>query len=707
MRYLKSVFYVFLLISVVLISCQPLPPELLNSPGALTVMQMTTIKAEPNFNASDIATVSPDAQLVWIYSQGEWYRVRLHNGLEGWIHRSLVKTTTYKIGTIQERLELREQPFDGSAVTQILQPRTTIKILQESNEWVMIRPDDTNNVGWVSRADLNRAMPTGAVPTQSYQNSNTDTYQYSTANILLFVKDEANIRSGPSTNTTIVTRLTQNAQLGWNATIGEWYRITITSTGQDGYVYRPLVTNPPYTTISNTQECNLRAGPGTNYQQVDRIQPSTRLVLLYTYNDWYLIEKGTGELAWIYAPLTDYAGYGYEGSGTSYSADTREVTLISGNLNFGFYFTNKATNVYSSPVINSRLVGTLNAGQKIDVINMGQTSWYEIRYDNGQRGYIQKDDIVSITHKPVMTMSSVNYRQSPNTNAQIISRLKPGTLMLLTDVLQTWCQARYDRYDGWLAGVYVVPRKFRSLFVMKDDSRLYTSAQTSSPVIGTIQKGEEVYFYNKSQSFYQFKTYDEDVNAWIHESEVSVATYGYGVATNPTSIYQGPNTFYPAYNEKLPVGIDVPLIQHNLNWYQIMVPGKRQMGWVPANIIRTATMRPLIVLNSTPVFATNDERTIVEMLNPGTEVLEIVEDNAWHQVKIQDGAVGWIKAINVATTKYGKISVRGNTAVRYGPGKEYAIRTNISGNITAFVLDRQDDWVQIDYGMMSGWINSR
>jgi hypothetical protein len=71
----KTVFTVFSIISVILISCQPIPPDLMDSPGALTVIRMTTIKAEPSFNASDIATVNPDAQLVWIYSQGEWYRV--------------------------------------------------------------------------------------------------------------------------------------------------------------------------------------------------------------------------------------------------------------------------------------------------------------------------------------------------------------------------------------------------------------------------------------------------------------------------------------------------------------------------------------------------------------------------------------------------------------------------------------------------------
>ncbi len=65
-----------------------------------------------------------------------------------------------------------------------------------------------------------------------------------------------------------------------------------------------------YANVSASQIVNLRGGPGTNYDVVGQLNPSTpyRILGKNEAGDWWQVDKGNGEAAWIIGQLVSAAG---------------------------------------------------------------------------------------------------------------------------------------------------------------------------------------------------------------------------------------------------------------------------------------------------------------------------------------------------------------------------------------------------------------
>lgn len=692
-------FFLLLVLGVILgISCQPVVVDD-KGKGTLSATRMTTVKAEPDFNASDVATVNKDERLILIYTRGEWYRVRLHNQMEGWIHKTLVKTNPYRDVRINRELGLRWKPTESSAVSQIVPGGTQLRILQDTGEWILLQPVKSDNMGWVSRTELN-SVTGGRIYTQTATDPSTQIYNE--GNVLLFTNTASNIRSGPSTQNSIVTRVKKGAKLGWQQSLGDWYSITVSATNQVGYIYRPLVTTEPYRTIENIRECNFRAGPGLNYLQIDRLPKGTKLKLLDVHYvegyDWYLVERPSTALAWVRSDQTNLS--------TGYTTGGRI-----GKTNFGFYFVSSNANVSRTAGEYGGFEATLVPGQHVEILASKTANWYQVKYSRNKRGFIQVKDVTGIRNKPLTVTATVNFRENSSTKSAIIDRVPAGSHVMLIGVEFGWCYVTYGDKYGWISGQYLIPQKYHSAFVSKEKSFFRPTPSTNAATLGDLAKGEEIIFFETRGNWYRFQEFDSKQSVWISNNEVDLPAYGYGYTSEPVTPRSGPGIQYPQAPKRVTPNIRIPIIKEMLEWYQIMIPGHKDTGWIPRDVIKFSKDRPLIALDDIETVQEPDSRTTMTPVEKGSELLEFEYKDGWHHVAAASekgwASIGWIQSNKVAPTRYGQITLSRSTGIYYGPGNKYARKRNLTRGISVQIVDMIDGWYQIDYFNETGWIKGR
>lgn len=693
--YKNFIFFAF----VTFLTCQPpAPPVDGEARGSLTPIRMTSIFSEPNTSSYQIATVDEGTDLIMLYQQGEWYKVRLPNRQEGWIHSTVVRKKTYgNVYILSEEIQLRHRPRDNAAVLEILPPGTRVQLLQEQADWVMLQKEKTKTMGWTTQGEYRKATRTtsggGSSSTSSQTIRAEDCSKYSYGNIFISTNTEINLRIGPATGFESRELLKKGTDLSWMRTDGDWYYVQVTNTLQRGYINKSgIVTRSEK--IESNQECNLRYYPSTSCEPaVDRIPKNTSLNVLDAKDDWYLVQTPRNELAWIRSDVTN-----------------RPIMTIggTGKSNFGLYFTNKPTSLNNSPGIGARAIRALSAGQMVELISDKSSGWYQVGFEN-QTGYVPTDDIVSITGKYVMTNSRAQLRNEPLNGSTATESIQPGTFALLLQVVRNWCNIKVGTGTGWIEAGYLVPQKLHSVFVFRDGANGNAEARSNSAVIVNHQRGDEIYYFDEQNGWFNYRFFNTNTTSWISSSSVLPPLYGYGVVMQQSAIYEGPNTQYSRMVERISTLEEVPLLQWTNNWYQIMVPRRRLMGWVPAQSIKIGTLRPLIVINEAKLRTQNTSSSSTSMtLVRGTELTEFYVSNEWHFVRAPGKGSGWaygfVRRDDVVVPIIAKHTLSSSLTQYYGPGEGFAQKGTIDRGSMVDIIDYDGDWKQIQRTGEVGWI---
>ena len=692
--YKNVIFLAILIFS----TCQPpAPPVGGEARGSLTPIRMTVIYSEPNTNSHQIATVNEGTELILLYQQAEWYKVRLPNHQEGWIHSTVVRKTTYGLGAVlMEDVQLRPRPRENAPVLQILPAGTKVLVLQEQADWIMLQKENSKTMGWATQREYrkaSRSTTSTSISSDIKTGRVVDCSKYSYGNVYIITNSEINLRVGPSTGYESLGLLKKGTELGWMRTEGDWYYVQVTNTMQRGYISKSAIVTRS-DKIQSNQECNVRYYPATSCDPpTDRIPKGTTLVVLDSQEDWYLVETPRNELAWIRSDLTN-----------------RPISLtgISGKSNFGLYFTNKVTNLNTSTGIGARPTQALPAGQMVELISDKNAGWYQVTVGN-QTGYVPAEDIISISGKYVMTNNRTQLQMEPSKNSSPLATIPAGSFALLKQVIKNWCNVKIGTNNGWIEAAYLVPQKFHSLFIFRDGASGYAEARQNSSLILNHQRGDEIFFFDEKNGWYNYRFYNTNAASWINKSFVMPPKLGYGMAVERSVIYEGPNTQYSVMVERLNGGEDVPLLQFVNNWYQIMVPRRRLMGWVPAKSIKQATFKPLIVIKETKLrnrSATSG--SAISNLIAGTELTEFYMINDWHYVRAPGKGSGWsygfVNRNDVVTPSIAKYTLSSAATIYYGPGEDYAQKGTIERGAFVEIIDYDGDWKQIQRMGEVGWI---
>lgn len=277
---------------------------------------VVNVRKGPGTSYGVIAKTEAGQQFTVLEESGGWLKVRLHNGTEGWISKDLVNVMTVlkKVTVTGDIVNLRKGPGTGYAKVGQVKAGQSLSVFEVKNDWYRVQVSGGGQAWiavWLTQEE------TAAPPPVSPPASNTQTgYVMVAVNVL-------NVRSGPGTNYSIVTKIGLNETRAVVARQGDWYKIQVGDT--QGWVSGEHVkpvnapSQPPVSPaapqpdpVSNTvavtgSVVNIRRQPTMDAPVAAKVYGGERLAVTGQQGDWLQVRLADGNTGWIAAWLTEPA----------------------------------------------------------------------------------------------------------------------------------------------------------------------------------------------------------------------------------------------------------------------------------------------------------------------------------------------------------------------------------------------------------------
>lgn len=113
--------------------------------------------------------------------------------------------------------------------------------------------------------------------------------------------DIANIRSGPGTGYDVIWQVEKYYPIEVVNTSGNWYHFRDFE-GDEGWVHQSLV-DKLSTVITVRPKCNVRSGPGIQFDIVFTVEKGIPFNILKKQGKWINIQHADGDSGWIFRSL--------------------------------------------------------------------------------------------------------------------------------------------------------------------------------------------------------------------------------------------------------------------------------------------------------------------------------------------------------------------------------------------------------------------
>lgn len=142
--------------------------------------------------------------------------------------------------------------------------------------------------------------------------------------------------------------------------------------------------------LITTDYLNIRKESNTNSKILDTVSPGTKLKGVYNDGEWYQINYN-GETAYVKSE------YVYESINNDKELLNEEDLKIEKKQ---FVEATTEVNVRKESNTDSKVLNTLNKGQKLETTKLLDNGWYEVIY-NGEKAYIIKDYVKEVTEEKI------------------------------------------------------------------------------------------------------------------------------------------------------------------------------------------------------------------------------------------------------------------------------------------------------------------
>ncbi|MGL6107139.1 C40 family peptidase [Romboutsia sp.] len=192
-----------------------------------------------------------------------------------------------------------------------------------------------------------------------------------------------NVRSGPSTSYSVVTKVYKGDKIEILETSNGWHKIKLSNgkTGWSSGEYISTSSTGGSTTPSTgktgtvtTGTLNVRSGASTSYSVVTKVYSGDKVEILESSNGWYKIKLSNGKTGWSSAQyISTSSTGGSTNPGTPSTGKTGTVTTGTLNVRSG------ASTSYS-------VVTKVYSGDKVEILE-SSNGWYKIKLSNGKIGW--------------------------------------------------------------------------------------------------------------------------------------------------------------------------------------------------------------------------------------------------------------------------------------------------------------------------------
>ena len=111
----------------------------------------------------------------------------------------------------------------------------------------------------------------------------------------------ANIRSGPGTQYDIIWKVEKYYPVEILKQSDDWYRFRDFE-GDEGWIHQSLLENME-TVITTADRCNIRKGPGTNFDILFTAGKGIPFKVLSRKGSWLEIQHADGDRGWVHKSL--------------------------------------------------------------------------------------------------------------------------------------------------------------------------------------------------------------------------------------------------------------------------------------------------------------------------------------------------------------------------------------------------------------------
>jgi N-acetylmuramoyl-L-alanine amidase len=284
------------------------------------------------------------------------------------------ETSTATINT--PTLNVRGGPGLSYNVVKQVHKGEKFSILERKNDWLKIKLSGHSS-GWVAE---------WLVSTKGTSNATSGSSNTKTA---LIKGNGVNVRSQPSTNSSIIGKVNNGHKVTIVSESGNWYKIK--HSNKNAWIHRDYVTFQSSTEpfIANTSttsktgvvlvsSLNIRDKASLSGQVVGSIKRGNTITILSESNGWYEILLSTGTKGWVanyYISLHSAPSSQQSVSKPNQSSSKKVQILENG------------TNLRSGPSTSNRVVARANAGDTFDLIET-KGDWYQIKLSNNKVAYI-------------------------------------------------------------------------------------------------------------------------------------------------------------------------------------------------------------------------------------------------------------------------------------------------------------------------------
>lgn len=283
---------------------------------------------------------------------------------------SIVLTSTHVFANNQTAvkakvLNMRTGPGLTYDVIKQLKQNDSIEILATSGEWLQVKHE--NDKGWVASWLIK---------------SN----EKSTNHTVISKVNDLNVRSGPSTGDSVLTRMKKGDEATTLAVTENWTQITVNN--KTGWVFNEYLstsdhepTKEPATKATHhtftvaVDALNVRQKPDLSSKNIGLIHKKEEFSILATQDNWVKIELDNKKTGWVYS----FHGHINSGQAPDHATASKgNVTILS-----------NGTNIRQKPSTSAKAVLRADAGQQFPIIAI-KDDWYEISIPSGKKAYIAK-----------------------------------------------------------------------------------------------------------------------------------------------------------------------------------------------------------------------------------------------------------------------------------------------------------------------------
>lgn len=294
--------------------------------------------------------------------------------------------------------------------------------------------------------------------------------------------DVLNVRSGPSTNNAIISKVKKGEKLDLITKQGNWYKTKVK--GKEGWVSADYIksvsnggsgsttTNPSVKKGKSTVDnLNMRSGGSTSYSVIRKLNKGTEFEIVSESGSWVKI-KHEGRLGYVHK---DYVLV----INTAPSKPTPPSVSNDKVLSVKEVVNTPDLNVRTGPSTSYTKIGVVKKGAKLDVVGE-EKGWSKIKYNNGT-AFVSNDYLKVVSNTPVPTptpppkppadtnsgvvsdkiigvksaTSAVNVRNGPGTNNNSIGVLNYNEKVEVYSESNGWSKIKYKNGVGYTATSYL------------------------------------------------------------------------------------------------------------------------------------------------------------------------------------------------------------------------------------------------------------